>query len=100
MEMPFTVIWPPDVGCWMVFITAKTSKRLVAGLAHSALATDHFGRQVPGHGRACNESWRVRKRVFVFKSFSDLTTRNKKLLGAPGHTTRSKDATRGSWPYY
>ena len=22
------------------------------------------------------------------------------LLGAPGHTTRSKDATRGSWPYY
>ena len=25
---------------------------------------------------------------------------NKKLLGAPGLTTRSKDATRGSWPYY
>ena len=24
---------------------------------------------------------------------------NKKLLGAPGLTTRSKDATRGSWPY-
>ena len=24
----------------------------------------------------------------------------KKLLGAPGRTTRSKDATRGSWPYY
>ena len=23
--------------------------------------------------------------------------RNKKLLGAPGRTTRSKDATRGSW---
>ena len=22
------------------------------------------------------------------------------LLGAPGLTTRSKDATRGSWPYY
>ena len=22
------------------------------------------------------------------------------LLGAPGRTTRSKDATRGSWPYY
>ena len=26
--------------------------------------------------------------------------RNKKLLGAKGITTRSKDATRGSWPYY
>ena len=25
---------------------------------------------------------------------------NKKLLGAPGIATRSKDATRGSWPYY
>ena len=23
-----------------------------------------------------------------------------KLLGAPGIATRSKDATRGSWPYY
>ena len=30
----------------------------------------------------------------------ELTTRNKKLLGAPGIATRSKDATRGSWPYY
>ena len=29
-----------------------------------------------------------------------LTTRNKKLLGAPGIATRSKDAARGSWPYY
>ena len=29
-----------------------------------------------------------------------LTTRNKKLLGAPGIATTSKDATRGSWPYY
>ena len=28
------------------------------------------------------------------------TTRSKKLLGAPGIATRSKDATRGSWPYY
>ena len=24
---------------------------------------------------------------------------DKKLLGAPGIATRSKDATRGSWPY-
>ena len=29
-----------------------------------------------------------------------LTTRNKKLLGAKGIATRSKDATRGAWPYY
>ena len=27
-------------------------------------------------------------------------TRNKKLLGAPGIATRSKDATRGSWHCY
>ena len=27
-------------------------------------------------------------------------TSNKKLLGAKGIATRSKDATRGSWPYY
>ena len=30
---------------------------------------------------------------------SGITTGNKKLLGAPGIATRSKDATRGSWPY-
>ena len=29
-----------------------------------------------------------------------ITTRSKKLLGAPGIATRSKDATRGSWPSY
>ena len=29
-----------------------------------------------------------------------LTTRSKKLLGTKGIATRSKDATRGSWPYY
>ena len=29
-----------------------------------------------------------------------LTTRNKQLLGALGLTTRSKDATRGSWHRY
>ena len=29
-----------------------------------------------------------------------LTTRSKKLLGAPGIAIRRKDATRGSWPYY
>ena len=29
-----------------------------------------------------------------------LATRSKKLLGAPGLATRSKDATRGSWPRY
>ena len=28
------------------------------------------------------------------------TTSSKELLGAPGLATRSKDATRGSWPYY
>ena len=28
------------------------------------------------------------------------TISNKKLLGSPGIATRSKDATRGSWPYY
>ena len=29
-----------------------------------------------------------------------LTTRNMKLLGAPGIAIRSKNATMGSWPYY
>ena len=29
-----------------------------------------------------------------------ISTRRKKLLGAKGIDTRSKDATRGSWPYY
>ena len=29
-----------------------------------------------------------------------LTSSNKMLLVAPGISTRSKDATRGSWPYY
>ena len=35
----------------------------------------------------------------LFES-SILTTSNKKLLGAPGLTTRSKDAARGSWHHY
>ena len=29
-----------------------------------------------------------------------LTTTNKKLLEAHGRATKSKDATRGSWPYW
>ena len=29
-----------------------------------------------------------------------MASSNKKLLGAAGIATRSKDATRGSWPYY
>ena len=29
-----------------------------------------------------------------------LATRNKKLPGAPGIATRSKDAASSSWPYY
>ena len=29
-----------------------------------------------------------------------IAIRSKKLLGAKGIATRSKDATRGSWPYY
>ena len=29
-----------------------------------------------------------------------IASRNKKLLGAPGIATRSKEATRGSWPCY
>ena len=29
-----------------------------------------------------------------------MASSNKKLLGAPGIATRSKDATRGSWPDY
>ena len=35
----------------------------------------------------------------VEKKISDLSN-NRKLLGVPGIATRSKDATRGSWPYY
>ena len=31
---------------------------------------------------------------------TDFLRYNKKLLGAPGLTTRSKGATRGSWPCY
>ena len=34
------------------------------------------------------------------KRFGESFCRSKKLPGAPGLTTRSKDATRGSWPYY
>ena len=36
----------------------------------------------------------------TFELGAMFATRNKKLLGAPGIATRSKDATRGSWPYY
>ena len=44
----------------------------------------------------------VQKQPCPGKSSSNkcIATNNKKLLGAPGIATRSKDATRGSWPYY
>ena len=38
--------------------------------------------------------------VNVCQSSILFPSRSKKLLGAPGHTTRSKDATRGSWHRY
>ena len=41
---------------------------------------------------------------FVFHDVSRAifvqTLGTRTLLGAPGIATRSKDATRGSWPYY
>ena len=46
------------------------------------------------------------KALFHFLHFRNFETSilddpiPKKLLGAPGITTRNKDATRGSWPYY
>ena len=36
----------------------------------------------------------------IASSLEAIASRNKKLLGAPGIATKSKDATRGSWPYY
>ena len=49
-------------------------------------------------GAICNTS--IFGRNFLL-NIVGLTTRSKKLLlGAPGIATRSKDATRGSWPYY
>ena len=36
----------------------------------------------------------------ISQSFNRSDATRNKLLGAPGLTTRSKDATRGSWPYY
>ena len=38
--------------------------------------------------------------TFPPTSKKGITSSNKKLLRAPGIATRSKDATRGSWPYY
>ena len=40
----------------------------------------------------------MRVELFIFPLRK--ITGNKKLLGAPGIATRSKDATRGSWPDY
>ena len=48
----------------------------------------------PPHKSGAQEFERV-SRYFVRKN-----TIYKKLLGAPGLTTRSKDATRGSWHRY
>ena len=45
----------------------------------------------------------ARASLLVTKGISTssiLATSNKKLLGVKGISTRSKDATRGSWPYY
>ena len=37
----------------------------------------------------------------TFREMSSISIQGTRtLLGAPGLTTRSKDATRGSWPYY
>ena len=52
-------------------------------------------------------SRRARAQLSLFGGFGELLqgpppghTRSKKLRGAKGIATRSKDATRGSWPYY
>ena len=40
------------------------------------------------------------KNAFKAIRLEAIASSNKKLLGAPGIATRSKDATWGSWPYY
>ena len=42
----------------------------------------------------------VSKVVMLVTPWAKYSCPNKKLLGAKGIPTRSKDATRGSWPYY
>ena len=44
--------------------------------------------------------WRSSGTVWGLGSFSPVIVTSASLLGAPGIATRSKDATRGSWPYY
>ena len=42
----------------------------------------------------------VHEAMFIVIRLETITSSNKKLLGAPGIATRSKDAITGSWPYY
>ena len=71
--------------CFAAYLAPPQSPRVLPGYqpetmtsSRSSLAKETF--------------WNVLLVVF--------STRSKKLLGAPGIATRSKDATRGSWPYY
>ena len=57
----------------------------------SASATALHCRPPPGSLSVKNEK---EKRLHSFFRLEAIATRNKKLLGAPGLTTRSKDATR------
>ena len=47
-----------------------------------------------------NPLWPQRSALGIVTVSVEIETRNRKLLEAPGIATRSKDATRGSWPYY
>ena len=52
-----------------------------------------------GHGRFRPGSSSKVRRCEKIQGEGSLA-RNKKLLSAPGLSTRSKDTTRGSWPVY
>ena len=74
-------------------------------LSMSKSPLSQFGRQVFKNARNGTKSIATRSKKLL--GAPGLTTSNKKLLGTrasllvtKGIATRSKDATRGFWPYY
>ena len=91
-------------------VTRETSKMddfrgVEAGAEKLKFATLHDGLQPRSKDATRNKCIASSNRCLTSSNKKLLgapgpTTRNKKLLGAKGIATRSKDATRGSWPYY
>ena len=82
---------------WMTYLSSPQSQSLFGCVFLQARV-----RELPHKkdGSTLRQNKKLRTVEPIAIRMEAITTRNKNLLGTKGIATRSKDATRGSWPYY